>query len=77
MNRAWAFVISVTVATTLCPIAGAADVYALKGAAVYPVTGPAIPNATLVIRDGVIESVGPSTTVEIPYDATLIDAQGL
>ncbi len=55
----------------------AADVYALKGGTVFPVTGPSIPNAVVIIRDGVIEAVGPASSVEVPYDAQSIDAVGL
>lgn len=55
--------------------AGKADVYALVGGKVLPVSGPAIENATLVIRDGVIEAVG--ANLAPPPDARVIDVKGL
>src|SRR5687768_7905611 len=54
--------------------ADAPGVYALTGATVHPVSGPPIPNGIVVIRDGLIESVG--ANVSIPADATSIDVQG-
>lgn len=44
--------------------------YAIVGATVYPVSGPPIPNGTVVIRDGKIQAVGaglsaPSGTIRI------------
>ena len=59
-------------ATTLR--ADAPGVYAIAGGTVHPVSGPAIANGTVVIRDGLIESVGANVTV--PRDATVIDAKG-
>jgi hypothetical protein len=50
----------------------APGVYAITGGTVHPVSGPAIPSGTVVIRDGLIESVGANVTV--PRDATVIDA---
>lgn len=55
--------------------AGKADVYALVGGKVVPVSAPAIENATLVIRDGVIEAVG--ARLAAPPDARVIDVKGL
>jgi imidazolonepropionase-like amidohydrolase len=55
--------------------AAKADVYALVGAKVAPVSGPALENATVILRDGVIEAVG--TRVTVPPDARVIDAKGL
>jgi imidazolonepropionase-like amidohydrolase len=51
------------------------DVYALVGARIVTVSGPTHENGTLVMRDGVIEAVGP--TAAIPPDARVIQAQGL
>ncbi|HYH05636.1 MAG TPA: amidohydrolase family protein [Thermoanaerobaculia bacterium] len=50
----------------------APGVYAITGGTVHPVSGAPIPNGTVVIRDGLIESVGANVTV--PRDATVIDA---
>jgi imidazolonepropionase-like amidohydrolase len=55
--------------------AGKTDVYALVGARVVPVSGPVVENATLVLRDGLIEAVGAGLVP--PADARVIDAKGL
>lgn len=52
-----------------------AQTYAIRGATIVPVTSPAIPNGTIVIRDGTIEAVG--ANVSIPKDAKIIDGRGL
>jgi hypothetical protein len=54
--------------------ADAPGVYAITGGTVHPVSGPAIPNGTVVIRGGLIEAVG--ANAGIPADATIIDAAG-
>jgi imidazolonepropionase-like amidohydrolase len=51
------------------------DIYALVGAHVVTVSGPTYETATVVLRDGVIESIGPAATV--PAGARIIDAKGL
>jgi len=55
-------------------LADAPGVYAITGGTVHPVSGPAIANGVVVIRDGLIEAVGANVTV--PADATTIDAKG-
>lgn len=51
------------------------DVYAITNAQVILVSGPSLARATVVIRDGLIESVGEN--VKIPSDARVIDGAGL
>ncbi len=51
------------------------SVYAIRDAKIYPVSGPMIPNGTLVIRNGLIEAVGANVTV--PPEATIIPGNGL
>src|SRR5260370_32479076 len=51
-----------------------AQTIAITGGTVYPVSGPKLANATVLIRDGRIAAVG--TTVTVPPDATRIDATG-
>ncbi|OLC04028.1 MAG: hypothetical protein AUH78_08085 [Gemmatimonadetes bacterium 13_1_40CM_4_69_8] len=51
-----------------------AQMIAITGGTVYPVSGPKIANATVLIRDGKIAAVG--TNVSVPTDATRIDAAG-
>ena len=51
-----------------------AQTIAITGGTVYPVAGPKLANATVLIRDGKIAAVG--TNVTVPSDATKIDAAG-
>ncbi|PYO91192.1 MAG: hypothetical protein DMD66_00360 [Gemmatimonadetes bacterium] len=51
-----------------------AQTIAITGGTVYPVSGPKIENATVLIRDGRIAAVG--ATVAVPAGATRIDASG-
>jgi len=55
-------------------IADAPGVYAITGGTVHPVSGPEIANGVVIVRDGLIESVG--ANVAIPADATIIDVKG-
>ncbi|HKG91074.1 MAG TPA: amidohydrolase family protein [Gemmatimonadaceae bacterium] len=56
---------------------GAAAAYAIRNATVVPIAGAPIPNGTVVIRDGRIEAVGAGSSVQVPADATVIDASGM
>ena len=51
-----------------------AQTIAITGGTVYPVSGPKLTNATVLVRDGKIVAVG--TGVAAPADAVRIDAQG-
>jgi len=61
---------------SVCAIAGRAQgqTLAITGGTVYPVSGPRIPNGTVLIRDGRIVGVGPN--LALPAGATRIDAAG-
>jgi imidazolonepropionase-like amidohydrolase len=52
----------------------AAQTIAITGGTVYPVSGPKLDRATVLIRDGRITAVG--TNVQIPADAQRVDATG-
>ncbi len=52
----------------------AAQVTVLEGATVHPISAPAIANASIVIRDGIIEAVG--ADIEIPAEASVVDLTG-
>jgi len=54
--------------------ADAPGVYAITGGTIHPVSGPEITNGAVIIRDGLIESVGAAQA--IPLDATIIDVKG-
>jgi len=47
---------------------------ALKGATVYPATGPKVENATILVAGGKIAAFG--TDVKIPSDAAIVDLAG-
>jgi hypothetical protein len=49
--------------------------YAIRGARVFTAAGAPIDNATIVVRNGVIDDVGASVTV--PADAIVIDGAGM
>jgi len=49
--------------------------YAIQGARVVPVSGPAIENGTVVIRDGILAAVG--ANVSVPAGAVVIAGKGL
>ncbi len=49
--------------------------YAITGARVFPISGPPMDGATIIIRDGKIAAVGKG--VAIPSGAKVIDARGL
>src|SRR5947209_8395345 len=55
-------------------LADAPGVYAIMGGTIHPVSGPEITNGAVIIRDGLIESVGYAQA--IPLDATIIDVKG-
>lgn len=56
------------------PVALTAQVVAITGGTVYPVSGPPIRNGTVVIRDGRIAAVG--ADVPVPAGAERVDATG-
>src|SRR6476646_9780565 len=51
-----------------------AQTYAITNARIVTVSGPAIEKGTVVLRNGLIESVGPSA--KVPGDAVVIDGTG-
>jgi imidazolonepropionase-like amidohydrolase len=50
-------------------------VFAIRDARVVPEAGKVLPKATVVIRDGLIEAVGPD--VKVPADALVVEGKGL
>ncbi len=72
-RRFLCFSIFLFLASVPC-FADAPGVYAITGGTIHPASGPAIDNGAVIIRDGLIESVG--YAVAIPLDATIIDVKG-
>ena len=68
----------VAAAAFVVPLAAQKNIpatYAITGAKIVPVSGPAIDKGTIVIRNGVIAAVGAAVTA--PADARIIDGTGL
>ena len=63
-------------ALVAAPLAvGAQGTFVIRGGTVVPVTGPRIPNATVVLQNGRITAVGPNA--QVPAGATEINATGM
>src|SRR2546426_7838169 len=54
---------------------GEPECFAIRGAKIYPVSGPPLENATIVITRGLITAVGTNAT--IPPEAWVIEGKGL
>jgi imidazolonepropionase-like amidohydrolase len=52
------------------------ETLAFTGATIMPVSGPAVENGTLVVRDDKILAVGAAGSVRIPRGATTVDVSG-
>ena len=78
LRRNESFVLVTVAAAALVAVVAvapaAAETIAITGAKIYPVSGPAIENGTVLLRDGKIAAVGAS--VAVPADAKVIDAHG-
>lgn len=71
--------LALTVACLQCaqPTQEKKDLLAIKGVTLIDGTGaPAQPNSTLVIQDGIIQSINDSNSIEIQTGATVVDATG-
>src|SRR4051794_35766573 len=62
------------VAYCLLTVEAHAQTYAITNARVVTVSGSAIERATVVLRNGLIDSVGPN--IKVPADAVVIDGNG-
>jgi imidazolonepropionase-like amidohydrolase len=65
--------LSANVARAQAPV-GTPGTFVIRGGTVVPVTGPRIPNGTVVIENGRITAVG--ANAQAPAGATVIDASG-
>lgn len=66
-----------TVLAVASPSSMAAQELAVVGGEVRPVSGPAIPDGAVIVRDGRIVAVGPRARVRVPDGAEMIDASGM
>ena len=67
--------VAIAAAIVATTSADAPHVYAIRGARIVPVSGATIASGTIVIRNGMIESVGAGSSA--PADAQVIDGDGL
>jgi imidazolonepropionase-like amidohydrolase len=52
------------------------QVLVVRGAKIYPISGPPIENGVVIVRAGKIEAVGAAGSITAPTDARVIDATG-
>jgi Amidohydrolase family len=79
-GRCWAFLLALVSCWAAASPAAAEEPhrpksFAIQGARLVPVSGPAIDNGTIVLEDGLITAIG--RDVKIPPAAWVIDGQGL
>jgi imidazolonepropionase-like amidohydrolase len=67
--------LAIAAALAVSTSANAPYAYAIRGARIVPVSGPAIDSGTVVIRNGLIEAVG--AAAETPPGAQVIEGKGL
>lgn len=67
--------LSVLAAAPALAQAPGSEVIVIQGARIVPVVGDDIPRGTIVIKDGLIDAIGPD--VAVPAGARVIDATGL
>jgi imidazolonepropionase-like amidohydrolase len=51
--------------------------YLIRNCRIVPVAGPVVEKGAIVVRDGLIESLGPVDKVKVPADAEIVEADGL
>ena len=73
--RLTAGALAIAAALSIGTSADAPHVYAIQGAKIVPVSGNTIDSGTVVIRNGLIESVG--TSAQVPAGAEIVDGAGL
>ncbi len=76
------FILIISVMTFLSWVAQSANAevkpaYALVNCRIIPVAGPILDKGTILVRDGLIEAVGPADKIKIPPDDEVIEASGL
>lgn len=63
--------------TTQVSFAEIYPTYAIVNCTIFPVKGERIDQGVIIIRDGLIESLGPKAQIVIPEEAEMIEAEGL
>lgn len=76
--RLWKFLPLLAVSAFFLSVQSHASDLALIRAKIYPSPdSPPIADGTIIIHDGHILAVGPSSKVKVPSSATVIDCKGL
>ncbi|MDH7511626.1 MAG: amidohydrolase family protein [Clostridiales bacterium] len=70
------FILVLVIAPALVQ-ADVSPTYALVNCRIVPVGGPQVEKGIIIIRDGLIESIGTIGIIKIPEDAEVIEAEGL
>ncbi|WP_050625759.1 amidohydrolase family protein [Bradyrhizobium viridifuturi] len=77
MTRSWLRVALYLVGSAVASVAAHAETVVLRGGTLYAsADAAALPDAVIVISDGVISAVGKSGDVKVPADARVIDCSG-
>jgi imidazolonepropionase-like amidohydrolase len=71
------FLVAVLALSAGPPTGDVGPTFAIRNCKIVPVAGPAVEKGTIVIRDGLIESLGPAEKVQVPEDAEVVEAEGL
>ncbi|NIO49674.1 MAG: amidohydrolase family protein [Candidatus Aminicenantes bacterium] len=75
-NRLLICLFTVTLLLAATSSARVTPTYAIVNCKIISVTGSPIEKGTIIIRDGLIESLGPQGKISIPEDAEIIKAEG-
>jgi imidazolonepropionase-like amidohydrolase len=76
-NHLLIYLLAVILLFTAFSSARVTPTYAIVNCKIIPVTGSPIEKGIIIIRDGLIESLGPQGKISIPEDAEIIKADGL
>jgi imidazolonepropionase-like amidohydrolase len=83
-NAPWIFAAIILIAASLLSQAsrlraegGEPRYFAITNARIVPVSGPVLESGTVVIANGLIQSVGATASAKIPAEAWVIDGKGL
>lgn len=70
------YMLAMALALFVCPAFGQAQATAFTNARIIPIVGQPIDKGTIVVQNGKIVAVGPTTTVRIPAGAQTFDMAG-
>jgi imidazolonepropionase-like amidohydrolase len=76
-NRLLIFMFAVILLGATTSTARVSPTYAIVNCKIIPVIGSPVEKGVIIIRDGLIESLGPQGKISIPEDAEIVKAEGL